>query len=252
MSVETTVHGNTLVITINRPKARNAINREVAEQVSAGIDRLNSDPDLLAGVITGADGHFCAGMDLKAFLTEGFPFVADRGLAGFTRAAIDKPMIAAVEGHAVAGGCEIALACDLIVAAESARFGLSEVCRGLVASEGGVLRLVNRLPHHLAVGMLLTGESITAERAARHGLVNRLTPDGQALTAALELATQVSRNAPLAVGAVRRIIRETHGRTEGEAWAVQDEIVAPVAASADAKEGAAAFAAKREPVWRGI
>ncbi|WP_394836507.1 crotonase/enoyl-CoA hydratase family protein [Pendulispora rubella] len=223
----------------------------MARAVSAALDRLDEDPGLAVGVLTGAGGHFCAGMDLKAFLKEGFPFIGHRGLAGVTRAEIGKPMIAAVEGAAVAGGCEIALACDLIVAGESAKFGLSEVARGLVASEGGVIRLPQRVPYHIAMQMLLTGDPLDAPSAARFGLVNHVVADGMALPAALALAERVSRNAPLAIAAVRRIVREARGATDRDAFVIQDAIVAPVAESQDAREGARAFAEKRPPSWKG-
>jgi enoyl-CoA hydratase len=240
-----------LVITLNRPAARNAINKEVARVVAAALDRLEADTDLRLGVITGAGPDFCAGMDLKAFVTEGFPFIGGHGLAGVTRRQRSKPLIAAVEGHAVAGGCEIALACDLIVASADARFGLPEVCRGLIASEGGAVRLAQRVPYHVAMHMLLTGDPITAAEAARYGLVNSVVPAGQALTGALDLAARIMRNAPLAVAATCRIVADTASLPEAAAFAVQDARVVPVAASQDAVEGALAFAQKRPPQWQG-
>ncbi|RJQ78465.1 enoyl-CoA hydratase [Pseudonocardiaceae bacterium YIM PH 21723] len=251
LPVETKRFGHTLLITINRPQARNAVNREVAELISTALEELSTDPELLVGVLAGVGGHFCSGVDLKALAAEGFPRIGNRGLAGLTRAELDKPMVAAVEGYAVSGGCELALACDLIVAAESAKFALSEVTKGAVPSEGGVQRLLRKLPRQIAMGMLLTGDPLSAAHAARYGMVNWLAPDGQAIAAGLELADQVGRNAPLAVAAVRQLARETEGHTEAEAWTVQDRIVKPVLDSEDAKEGVAAFQEKRQPVWRG-
>ncbi|GAB2556360.1 crotonase/enoyl-CoA hydratase family protein [Kribbella endophytica] len=242
------VVGTVLVMTLDRPSARNAINREVAEELSTALDRLESDPELTAGVLTGAGGTFCSGMDLKAFPTEGIPVVGTDGLAGLTRRALTKPLIAAVEGYAVAGGFELALACDLIVAGESAEFGLPEVKRGLIAGEGGAIRLPRRLPHHLAMELLLTGDSMPAATAAGFGLVNRVVPDGQALAEALKLAEGISRNAPLALAAVKQLVRAT---TERDDFAVQDPWYDAVSASQDAKEGAAAFAEKRAPRWQG-
>lgn len=248
MTVDCTATDGVLVMTINRPAARNAIDRHVATALSAALDRLDADPTLTAAVLTGAGGHFCSGMDLKAFPTEGIPVVAGDGLAGLTRRAPTKPLVAAVEGYAVAGGFELALACDLIVAGESARFGLPEVHRGLIAGEGGVIRLPRRLPHHVAMELLLTGDPMPATAAAAFGLVNRVVPDGQALTTALALATRISRNAPLALAAVKHIVRAT---TERDAFPLQDPWYHKVSHSADAHEGATAFADKRPPHWQG-
>jgi enoyl-CoA hydratase len=208
-----------LVITINRPAARNAINRDVATALSAALDRLEADDHLTSGVLTGAGGHFCAGMDLKAFPSEGIPVVNGDGLAGLTRRALTKPMVAAVEGYAVAGGFELVLACDLVVAGESARFGLPAVTRGLIAGEGGAIRLPQRLPHHIAMELLLTGDPIPSATVASFGLVNRVVADGHALIAALDLATRIGRNAPLALGAVKQIVRMV---TERDAYLCQD------------------------------
>ncbi|WP_155375210.1 crotonase/enoyl-CoA hydratase family protein [Catellatospora vulcania] len=251
LAVDSYVTAGVLVLVINRPEARNAVDRAVAEGISAGLDRLEGDRDLSAGVLTGAGGTFCAGMDLKAFLAEGFPFVDERGLAGLTRADRGKPLIAAVEGYAVAGGFELALACDLIVASSTAVFGLPEVTRGLVASEGGAIRLPRRVPYHVAMGMLLTGEPVDALTAQRYGLVNELTPPGGSLPAAIGLAGRIARNAPLAVAATRRIVVSAEGAATSDAFAIQDPLVRSVAASADAREGASAFAQKRPPRWSG-
>jgi enoyl-CoA hydratase len=235
-------------MTINRPSPRNAINRDVATALSAALDRLEADDRLTAGVLTGAGGHFCAGMDLKAFPSEGIPVVNDDGLAGLTRRTLTKPMIAAVEGYAVAGGFELVLACDLVVAGESAQFGLPEVKRGLIAGEGGAIRLPRRLPHHIAMELLLTGDPMPAATAAGFGLVNRVVADGHALTTAVNLAARIGRNAPLALGAVKQIVRTV---TEQDAYFSQDPWYHKVSASADALEGAAAFSAKRPPRWQG-
>jgi enoyl-CoA hydratase len=248
MTVHTETAGSVLIITIDRPSARNAVNREVATALDAALDLLDTDPGLTAGVLTGAGGHFCAGMDLNAFPVEGIPVVGDDGLAGLTRRALTKPMIAAIEGYAIAGGFELALACDLIVAGESAQFGLPEVTRGLIAGEGGAIRLPQRLPYHVAMELLLTGDPLPAATAAHFGLVNRVVPDGEAVTSALRLATRISRNAPLAVGAVKQIVRTV---IERDAYACQDPWYHKVSASADAVEGAAAFAGKRSPRWQG-
>jgi enoyl-CoA hydratase/carnithine racemase len=248
MTVRTETAGSVLVITIDRPSARNAVNREVATALSAALDRLDTDPGLTAGVLTGAGGHFCAGMDLKAFPVEGIPVVDDDGLAGLTRRMLTKPMIAAIEGYAVAGGFELALACDLIVAGESAQFGLPEVTRGLIAGEGGAIRLPQRLPYHVAMELLLTGDPLPASTAAHFGLVNRVVPDGDAVTTALRLATRISRNAPLALGAVKQIVRTV---IERDAYASQDPWYHKVSDSVDAVEGAAAFTEKRPPRWQG-
>ena len=239
------------VITLNRPEARNAVNRAVAEGLAAAMDVLDSRDDLTVGVITGAGGSFCAGMDLKAFLAGENPSVPSRGFAGLTQRPPAKPLIAAVEGNALAGGFEIALACDVIVAAQDARFGLPEVKRGLVAAAGGLLRLPHRIPYQTAMELALTGGFLNAPRAAELGLVNRLTEPGGALDGALDLARRIAANGPLAVRASKQIIVRAPNWTADEQWERQREIVGPVFASADAQEGARAFAEKRAPQWEG-
>jgi enoyl-CoA hydratase len=239
-----------LTITLNRPKARNAVNRQLAEGVAAALEGLDADDNLRVGVITGAGGSFCSGMDLKAFAAGERPIVAGRGFAGIAQRAARKPLIAAVEGYALAGGFEVALACDLIVAARDARFGIPEVKRGLVAAAGGLLRLPRRIPYHLAMELALTGEPVDAPRAKELGIVNRLAEPGEALAAAHELAALIARNAPLALSASKAIVQRAGEWTEDEAWQRQDEIVHPVFGSEDALEGARAFAEKREPRWR--
>ncbi len=251
MSAEltTTVEGRVLVITIARPHARNAVNGAVATGIAVALDELDRRDDLTVGILTGAGATFCAGMDLRAFLAGERPQVEGRGFAGLVERPPDKPLIAAVEGYAVAGGCEIALACDLIVAGRGARFGLPEVKRGLMAAGGGLLRLPRRIPYHVAMELALTGDPISAERAEQLGLVNALTDDGAALTGALDLARRVAANAPLAVRGTKRVLVEAPAWSPDEAFARQREIYEPVRASDDAREGARAFKEKRDPVW---
>jgi enoyl-CoA hydratase len=249
--VLTEVDGGILIVTIDRPEARNAVNGAVAAGIAEALDRLDAEDDLRVGVVTGARGTFCSGMDLKAFVRGERPWVGDRGFAGITQRAARKPLIAAVEGYALAGGFEVALSCDLIVAARDARFGIPEVKRGLAAAAGGLIRLPKRIPYHLAMELALTGEPIGAERAYEIGIVNRLADPGGALDAARELAAAVARNGPLALAASKQVVQHAADWTEDEAWARQGEITGPVFASADAQEGARAFAEKREPRWTG-
>jgi enoyl-CoA hydratase len=240
-----------LTMTINRPAQKNAVNHEVAEQLAAALDTLNNDPGLSAGVLTGAGGTFCAGMDLKAFVRGDLPELPGRGFGGETRATITKPLVAAVEGWALGGGFELALACDLIVAAEDARFGFPEVTRGIVPAEGGLIRLPHRLPYHLATRVLLTGEPLPATAAHQHGLVSDLTPPGGALQAAIALARRIAQNAPLALAAAKKVLRSSQGLDDPAAFARQDDLIAGLTSSQDAREGATAFAEKRPPVWQG-
>jgi enoyl-CoA hydratase len=243
--------GRIQIITLNRPEARNAVNRALAEGIANALDELDADDELSVGVITGAGGGFCAGMDLKAFVKGETPYVGDRGFAGITQRSADKPLIAAIEGFAVAGGLEVALACDLIVAGRSAKLGVPEVKRSLVAAAGALLRLPRRLPEGVAMEMALTGDPITAEQAHAHGLVNRLADDGQALHIALDLARTIAANGPLALTATKRVMQERHAWPEEEFWDRQGEITGPVFSSEDAREGATAFAEKRPPEWKG-
>ncbi|MFJ8009457.1 crotonase/enoyl-CoA hydratase family protein [Streptomyces fagopyri] len=238
-----------LLITLNRPRVRNAIDQSLAKAMDAALTRLETDPALTVGILTGTGGHFCSGMDLKAFLTEGVPVVADRGLAGLTRARLRKPFIAAVEGAAVAGGFELALACDLITAADTAFFALPEVTRGLIAAEGGAIRLPARLPYHVAMEMLLTAAPLPASDAARYGLVNRLTKEGEALHAALALAERLQTHSQNAVCTTKQIVRETRGLDDHTAYTVQDPLSTPVFTTTAATEGAHAFTQKRPPAW---
>ena len=250
-SVLTDVVEGVLVVTINRPEARNAINTETAVAIGEAMERLDDDRALVAGVITGAGGTFCAGMDLKAFLAGERPSIPGRGFAGIVEQPPVKPIVAALEGYAIAGGFEIALACDMLVAAEDAKFGLPEVKRGLVAAGGGLLRLPQRVPYHLAMEWSLSGELIPARRGYEVGLVNRLTPKGGALDGALAMATAIAANGPLAVAASKRILVEAPDWPAAERFDRQREINEPVRSSEDAREGATAFKEKRAPRWQG-
>ena len=245
------VDGGVAVITLNRPKVKNAINGAMARGVAAALDELEERKDVSVYVLTGAGGTFCAGMDLKAFLGGDFPTVEGRGFGGVTEAPPKKPMVAAVEGYALAGGFELALACDVIVASEEAKFGLPEPTRGLVAGAGGVMWLARRIPYHAAMEIVLTGAHYPASRMHELGLVNRIAPAGQALSAALELAKQIGANAPLALAATKRLMQESADWSLEEMFKKQNEITQPVFTSQDAMEGAAAFAEKRPPRWKG-
>jgi enoyl-CoA hydratase len=240
-----------LTITINRPDQRNAVNAAVARGIADALDDLDDDPELSVGVLTGAGKGFCAGMDLKAFVAGDRPHVEGRGFAGITQRAADKPLIAAIEGFAVAGGLEVALACDLIVASKGARLGIPEVKRGLVAAGGALLRLPRVVPRNVANELALTGDLIDAERAYELGLVNRLTEPGEALRKAQELAETIAANGPLALAATKRIMAESVDWPDEEFFARQGPIYEPVFASEDAREGATAFAERRDPVWKG-
>jgi enoyl-CoA hydratase len=239
------------IITLNRPEARNAVNQGLARGVAAALDELDDDAALSVGVLTGAGRGFCAGMDLKAFVQGDVPYVGDRGFAGIAQRSSRKPLIAAVEGFAVAGGLEVALACDLIVAGRSAKLGIPEVKRSLVAAGGALLRLPRRMPEGLAMELALTGDPITAERGYEVGLVNRLTDDGGALETALELARTIAANGPLALEATKAVVEQRHSWPVEEFWERQGAITGPVFASEDAREGATAFAEKRAPEWKG-
>jgi enoyl-CoA hydratase len=243
--------GNVLLITLNRPAVRNAVNGAVAAGVAGALDELDGDDELAVGVLTGAGGFFSAGMDLGAFVRGESPWFGDRGFAGIAQRAARKPLIAAIEGFAVAGGMEIALACDLIVAARGAKLGIPEAKRSLVAAGGALLRLPRRMPYHVVMELALTGEPLPAERFHELGVVNRLAEPGAAVDVALELAAAVAKNGPLALAASKRILQEQFDWSSAEMWERQRTISGPVFASEDAKEGASAFKEKREPVWRG-
>jgi enoyl-CoA hydratase len=250
-AVLTEVEGGIAVITINRPERRNAVNGEVARAIAGAIDEFDASADVSVYILTGAGGTFSAGMDLKGFLAGDSPVVDGRGFAGITQRPPAKPIIAAVEGYALAGGCEVALACDMIVASSEAKFGLPEVTRGLVAGAGGLLRLPRRIPYHVAMEIALTGAHYPASRLAEVGLVNQVTEPGGALAAARELAAKVAANAPLALAATKKVIVESADWSSEEQFDRQGEIIGPVFVSKDAMEGAAAFAEKRKPVWKG-
>lgn len=251
MTVKFELEQGVAVITFDRPQARNAIDGATALAVSELVQRLNSDREIRVGILTGAGGHFCAGMDLKAFLRGEVIRLPGVGFAGITQARIAKPLIAAVEGYALAGGFEMALACDLVVAAEDAKFGLSEVKRGLVANAGGLVRLPRQLPMKIASELVLTGEIYPASLLAQHGLINRVVPSGEALNAALDYARKIAANGPLAVAVSKQVLNESQDWLSTEMFDRQNLLTAPVFKSADAREGASAFNEKRTPVWRG-
>ncbi len=250
-AVLTEEDGGVLVITINRPEAKNAINADVAKGIAAALDLLDARKDLAVGIITGAGGTFCSGMDLKGFLKGEMPFVPGRGFAGIVEQPPATPIIAAVEGYALAGGCEVALATDMIVASSAAKFGLPEPKRGLVAAAGGLMRLPKRIPFHIAMEMSLTGDFYGAEQLAAYGLVNRIAEPGKALEAAKELAAKIAENAPLALAATKKIVVESAQWSPEEMWTKQNEISGPIFVSKDAQEGPKAFAEKRKPNWSG-
>lgn len=250
-SVLTAFDSGIAVFTINRPEARNAVDLEVAEALAAAVDEFESRPDLVVGILTGAGDNFCAGMDLKAFARGEKPSLPGRGFAGIAEQPPTKPLIAAVEGWALAGGCELALSADLVVAAEGARFGIPEVKRGLVAAGGGLLRLPKVLPYQTAMELALTGDPMTAEQAHARGLVNVVTAPGGALEGARRLASRIAANGPLAVRVTKQVLSMAAGYTDGCAFEAQRALTTPVFTSADAREGAVAFAEKRAPVWVG-
>lgn len=243
--------GAVSVITINRPAVRNAVNQAVSHGIADALDALDDDDTLGVGILTGAGGTFCSGMDLKAFVNGERPEIPGRGLAGLTEHVPRKPLIAAVEGYALAGGCEIVLACDLVVASSTARFGIPEVTRGLVAGAGGLVRLPRKIPRQIALEYALTGSHFTAADAHRWGLVNRVCAEGAALATALELASTILANAPLAVQMTKRIMAESASWGEAESWDRQRAFVDEVLATDDAREGALAFSEKRPPRWTG-
>jgi enoyl-CoA hydratase len=222
----------------------------VTKGLADAMDELDATPELSVAIVTGAGGNFCAGMDLKAFVAGEVVSIPGRGI-GFTEQPPRKPVIAAVEGYALAGGTEIVLATDLVVAARNAKFGIPEVKRGLVAAGGGLLRLPHRIPYQKALELALTGDNFTAEEAADWGFVNVLTEPGEALAGALALAERITKNGPLAVAVTKEIIVKSAGWSEDEMWRKQSELIRPVFSSKDAIEGATAFAEKRAPNWTG-
>ncbi|MGV0643042.1 crotonase/enoyl-CoA hydratase family protein [Mycolicibacterium sp. XJ2546] len=248
--IRTERRGRVLVITINRPDARNAVNLEVSQGLADAVDELDADNNLSVGVLTGAGGNFCAGMDLKAFAAGEQVAIPGRGI-GFTERAPRKPLISAVEGYALAGGTEVVLATDLVVASREAKFGIPEVKRGLVAAGGGLLRLPRRIPYQKALELALTGDSFTAEQGEAWGFVNKVTEPGGALEGAIELAERITANGPLAVVTTKEILVKSAEWSEEEMWQRQLEHIIPIFTSNDAKEGALAFAEKRQPNWTG-
>ena len=245
------VREHVLVLTLNRPHARNAFNAALSQALSDALDRFDDDRELRVAVLTGAGGSFSAGMDLKALLTGEQSFTRKRGGFGIMTLPPQKPLIAAVEGYAVAGGLELALCCDLIVAADNAMMGLPEVKRGLVATGGALFRLPRRIPYHVVMELALTGENQPVERFHRLGLVTKVVPAGQALEAAIALAKLIATNAPLAVAATKQIMQKAYDWTEEEAWPAHRKLASKALSSQDAREGSRAFAEKRPPVWRG-
>ena len=237
-------------VTINRAEARNAMTKAAAEAIAAAMDRLDAEDDLRCAILTGAGGTFCSGMDLKGFLKGELPVAGARGFGGLTAWTPNKPVIAAVDGYALAGGFELALGCDLIVASKGAKFGIPEVKRGLVAGGGGVVQLPRLLPRPLAMELALTGDPITAERAFELGLVNLVT-DGPAIEGARALASRVAANGPLALIASKGVVRDSWLWPADAIIANQTPYIGHVFQSEDAREGAMAFAEKRKPVWRG-
>jgi enoyl-CoA hydratase len=250
-AVLTEVSDGVMTITINRPNAKNAVNKDVAEGIAAALDALDADDNTHVVILTGAGGTFCSGMDLKAFVTGETPYVAGRGFAGMVEKSTDKPMIAAVEGYALAGGCELAITCDLIVAADNSMFGIPEVKRGLAAAAGGLVRLPRQIPSRVAMEMALTGDFMSAERAMSVGLINQIAPAGEALAQAKALAAKIAENGPLAVKRSKQVIKESIDWSQDEMFANQQEITSAVFSSEDAIEGATAFAEKRKPNWKG-
>jgi enoyl-CoA hydratase len=250
-AVITERRGSVLLITLNRPEVRNAVNAALAAGVAGALDELDGDDELSVGVLTGGGGFFSAGMDLGAFVKGESAWFGDRGFAGITQRASRKPLIAAIEGFALAGGMEIALACDLIVAARGAKMGIPEVKRALVAAGGALLRMPRRMPYHVVMELALTGDPLPADRFHELGLVNRLVEPGAAVDAALELAASLAKNGPLALIATKQILQEQFDWSSEEMWDRQGAISGAVFASEDAREGSAAFKEKRDPVWKG-
>ena len=248
--VITEAKGGVLIVTINRPEAKNAMNKAAAEAISAAMDRLEAEDDLRVAILTGAGGTFCSGMDLKGFLRGESPSVPGRGFGGLSQWTPRKPVIAAVDGYALAGGMELALSCDLIVANINSKFGIPEAKRGLAAAAGGLIKLPRQIPPRIAMELALTGDFIDAKRAYELGFINRIV-EGPAIDGALELAARIAENGPLALIASKAIVRDSHEWTEAEMWDKQAAYIGPVFTSGDAREGAAAFAEKRKPNWQG-
>ncbi|HEY5439086.1 MAG TPA: crotonase/enoyl-CoA hydratase family protein [Acidimicrobiales bacterium] len=243
--------GHVEILTINRPEARNAINRATAIALSDALDDCETNDDVWVVVLTGADTKaFSAGMDLKAFAAGEFP-ITDKGFGGITQRDFPKPIIAAANGSALAGGFEILISCDMVVAAEHAKFGIPEASRGLIAGGGGLIRLPKRIPLAVAYEMALTADPIDADRAYELGLVNRVVPGERVLDEAVALAERIAKNAPMAVRTSKDVMKRSRELSEAESWTLNSEAFGTIGQSADALEGAIAFAEKREPNWQG-
>ncbi|HEX4901668.1 MAG TPA: crotonase/enoyl-CoA hydratase family protein [Acidimicrobiales bacterium] len=239
--------GRVLVLTLNRPDQRNALNSELSDALKDALEQLDADAELTAGVLTANGKNFCAGMDLKEFATKGPPMA----MGAIYNHPWQKPLIGGVHGPVLAGGLELALVCDLLVAAEGSTFGVPEVKRGLLAAGGALLRLPARLPYAVAMEMSLTGDPISAEEAKQYGLVSKVVPQEQVLDEAVALAERIAANAPLSIAASKQMIRNSAGRTEEEGWAEQGPLAGKIFSSKDSIEGSVAFAEKRTPNWSG-
>ena len=248
--VLTEVEDGVLIVTINRPEAKNAMTMAAAQGISAAMDRLEAEGDLRVAILTGAGGTFCSGMDLKGFLRGERPSVEGRGFGALSQWTPSKPVIAAVDGYALAGGMELALSCDLIVANSGAKFGIPEAKRGLAAAAGGLIKLPRQIPPRIAMELALTGDFIDAARAYALGFVNRVV-DGPAIDGAKELARSIAANGPLAVAATKQVVRNSLLWSDDEMWDKQQAILGNLFATNDAREGATAFAEKRKPNWTG-
>ncbi len=248
--VLTEVEDGILIVTINRPEAKNAMTMAAAQGISAAMDRLEAEADLRVAILTGAGGTFCSGMDLKGFLRGERPSVEGRGFGALSQWTPSKPVIAAVDGYALAGGMELALSCDLIVANSGAKFGIPEAKRGLAAAAGGLIKLPRQIPPRIAMELALTGDFIDAARAFALGFVNRVV-DGPAIDGAKELARSIAANGPLAVAATKQVVRNSFLWSDDEMWDKQQAILGNLFATNDAREGATAFAEKRKPNWTG-
>ena len=243
--------GKIEILTINRPEARNAINRATAVALGDALDDLETDESCWVVILTASgDKAFSAGMDLKAFAAGEVP-ITEQGFGGITKRIFPKPLICAANGVALAGGCEIMLSCDLVVAADHARFGIPEVSRGLIAGAGGLIRLPRRIPSAVALELALTAEPMDAARAYQLGLINLVVPGADVLDEAIVMAERIAKNSPGAVRRSKDVMRRTLEMSEDEAWLLNDAAFGETTASPDALEGAVAFAEKREPVWTG-